>query len=369
MINLLLKKSIHVIVPWLAISFALFTSAAEPKKGWDEQTPIFKQEFDWLKLSSNEWLKGDIISMYDEELEFDSEELDMQTIDWEDVAELRSKNWQSIRMQNGTVAEGYLVLKDGNLSLVKYGETTHFELVNILSIAASAKNELDLWDGYVNLGLNVRRGNTAQFDYTFSTGIQRGSASSRFKIDYISNYSKYEDQTTKEKFVTANSDRLTLAYDWFFSQRIYLRAVDFEYTSDEVLNINYRLRYGVAVGYHLIDTKLITWDINAGPSYQTTQFIEVDEGADIENSPGLVLGTDFTYEITKDIDYEISYSVQIVNEASGQLIHHLDTGLKIDLTSKFDLDVTFYGDRTEKPNGNITEKNDYRLVVSLGYDF
>lgn len=95
----------------LIISMSAY--AKEELSNWQKPTPIFKQDFDWVKLTSDEWLKGDIVSMYDEKLEFDSDELDMQTIDWDDVAELRSKQWQSIRMFDGTIAEGYLVLKEG----------------------------------------------------------------------------------------------------------------------------------------------------------------------------------------------------------------------------------------------------------------
>ncbi len=368
------KFSINNLLAASVFFISSLTFSADSIDDWQKPTPIFKQKFDWLKLSSDEWLKGDIVSMYDKELEFDSEELDLQTIDWDDVAELRSKNWQNIRMQDGTIAEGYLVVKDGKLSLVKNGKTTYFKLIDIISIAASGKNEIDLWGGYVNLGMNLRKGNTVQFDYTFSAGMQRRSASSRFKADYIANYSKYEDQDTQTNIVTANSDRLTSTFDWFFSQKIYLRAVDFEYLTDEFLNIDYRLRYGVAVGYHLIDTSRTTWEINAGPSYQATKFKDVQENEnDSENSPGLVLGTDFSYEITNNIDYDASYNVQIVNEASGELIHHFETGLAVELTSDFDLDLILYADRTEKPKAdgsdNTPEKNDYRLVVSLGYDF
>lgn len=361
----------------LMVGLLFFSSkgfAQDGETSWQKPTPIFKQEYDWLRLSSDEWLKGDIVSMYDEELEFDSDELDIQKIDWEDVAELRSKNWQSIRMVDGTIAEGYLVVKDGKLSLVKNGQTTHYELANLLSIASSGQNERDLWDGYADIGINLREGNTVQFDYTFAAGIQRRSSSSRFKTDYTANFSKYEDQETNVKKVTANSDRLTSTYDWFFSQKVYLRAMDFEYFSDEFLNIDHRIRYGVAVGYHLVDNSTTTWDINAGPSYQKTYFKDVLEGeSDTENSPGLVLGTDFTYEVSSDIDYDASYSIQIVDEASGELIHHFETGLEVELTSDFDLDLTFYADRTEKPkkdgNGVVPEQNDYRLVISLGYDF
>jgi len=365
---------VKIFIPLLSLSLVPFGYAEEGKNQWQKPTPIFKQDFDWVKLTSDEWLKGDIVSMYDEKLEFDSDELDVQTIDWEDVAELRSKEWQSIRMFDGTIAEGFLVLKDGQLSLVKGGVTTHYESSNLLSIASSGKNERDLWDGYINVGINLREGNTVQVDYTFSAGVQRRSASSRFKADYTSNYSRYEDQDTEVTHVTADSKRLTSSYDWFFNPKVYFRAADFEYIADEFLNLEYRLHYGIAIGYHLVDTSRTTWDVNAGPSYQISKFIDVqDDASNSENSGGLTLGTDFTFEVTSDIDYEASYSVQIVDEAAGGKIHHFKTGLEIDLTNDFDLDLTFYADRTEKPKedslGEIPEKNDYRLVVSLGYDF
>lgn len=366
---------IAIIVTFLlSFMFSTFSYAEDDRSEWQKPTPVFKQDFDWIKLTSDEWLKGDIISMYDEKLEFDSDELDMQTIDLEDIAELRSKEWQSIRMFDGTIDEGYLVIKDGQLSLVKNGVTTNYEFSNLLSIASSGKNERDLWDGYVNLGINLREGNTVQFDYTFSAGIQRRSSSSRFKVDYTSDYSSYEDQDTDASTVTADSERLTSSYDWFFNPKIYFRAADFEYMADDFLNIEYRVHYGIALGYHIVDTSSTSWDVNLGPSYQKTKFIDVGpDDSDSENSLGVTLGTDFTYEVTSDIDFDVSYNVQIIDEASGGNIHHFQTGLEIDLTNDFDLDLTFYADRTENPkedsSGNTPDKNDYRLVVSLGYDF
>lgn len=370
MFSLLLKTTITALI--LLASFCSF--AEQEKSQWQKPTPVFKQDYDWVKLSSDEWLKGDIISMYDEKLEFDSDELDMQTIDLEDVAELRSKQWQSIRMFDGTIAEGYLVIKDGQLSMVKHGVTTHYNLNNLLSIASSGKNERDLWDGYINLGINLRDGNTVQADYTFSAGVQRRSASSRFKVDYTADYSRYEDQETQVTNVTADSERLTSSFDWFFNPKVYFRAADFEYIADEFLNLDYRIHYGIGLGYHIVDTSRITWDVNAGPSYQQSKFLDVQDGAsDKEDSFGLTLGTDFTFEVTSDIDYDASYSVQIVDEQAGGNIHHFETGLEIDLTNDFELDITFYADRTENPKAdssdNTPEKNDFRLVVGFGYDF
>jgi hypothetical protein len=128
------------------------------------------------------------------------------------------------------------------------------------------------------------------------------------------------------------------------------------------------------LGYHIVDTSRTSWDVNLGPSYQKSKFLSVvDDVNDSEDSLGLTLGTDFTFEFTSDIDYDASYSVQVIDEASGGNIHHFQTGLEIDLTNDFDLDLTFYADRTENPKadseGKVPEKNDFRLVVGLGYDF
>lgn len=370
MVTLLAKAFIFL----FSLALPTISYAEVDNRKWQKPTPIFKQDFDWIKLTSDEWLKGDIVSMYDEKLEFDSDELDIQTIDLEDIAELRSKQWQSIRMFDGTIAEGYLVLKEGRLSLVKHGVTSHYELSSLLSIASSGKNERDLWDGYVNVGINLREGNTVQFDYTFSAGVQRRSSSSRFKTDYTADYSRYEDQDTEEMKVTADSEHLTSSYDWFFSPKVYFRAADIEYTADEFLNLDYRIHYGIALGYHILDTSRTTWDVNIGPSYQKSKFLDVQETeSDVESSFGLTLGTDYTFEVTSDIDFDVSYSIEMVNEASGGNIHHFQTGLEIELTNDFDLDLTLYADRTENPKAdsddNIPEKNDYRLVVSFGYDF
>jgi hypothetical protein len=351
--------------------FTLFTVQAVESSA---DTSAFKQKYDWLKLSSEEWLKGDILSMYDDELDFDSKKLDLQIIDWDDVVELRSKDKLSIRMLDGTIAEGYVVVKDGKLSLVNNNVAKNYNLSDLLSITASSKREIDLWDGYLNLGANFRRGNTVQFDYTIGAGVQRRSSNSRLRIDYIANYSKFEEKEADERLVTADSTRLTSTYDWFYNQKIFFRAVDFEYFSDEFLNIDYRVSYGVSAGYHFIDNEETSWDVNVGPSYQKTQFKDVlASESKSEVSPGLALGTDFSHEITSDVDFETSYQITFVNDVSGKYLHKFETGLEVELTKRFDLDLTLYINRTKNPHaddsGNIPKQNDYRFVVSLEYDF
>jgi len=61
------------------------------------------------------------------------------------------------------------------------------------------------------------------------------------------------------------------------------------------------------------------------------------------------------------------------SRAAGETYHHSVTTLAIDLTKRFELDVSFVRDHTQNPeqesNGTIPQQNDVRLIVSLGIRF
>ncbi len=56
--------------------------------------------------------------MYDEKLEFESDEFGIVTLDWGDVSELRSRFDQQICFDNGDVKQGFLIVKEEPLVLI-----------------------------------------------------------------------------------------------------------------------------------------------------------------------------------------------------------------------------------------------------------
>lgn len=363
----------------LVASFSVQSNDDIYSASWKKPTPIFKQKYDWLGLTSDEWLKGDIIAMYDEELEFDSDEMGIQIIDMKDIAELRSKGRQSVRLEDGRIIEGHMVIRNGTLTVKNTVETLTVPVVELLSIASSSENERDLWNGEVKLAVNLRGGNTEQLDYSFHSELQRRTSTSRFKGTFWADFSESKNQDSGETEEIAKSQRLTGYYDWFFAQKVFFRVVDFEYFSDEYQNVEDRYTLGASLGYHLIDTKKQTWDVTLGPSYQRTTFTNVDVSArdetdgNNENSIVILLGSEYEYEVTKDIDFELYYQVQFVEEEAGEYIHHVTSSLEIELINDFDLELTYILDRTKNPqpneDGTIPEKDDYRFLIGLSYDF
>ena len=84
-------------------------------------------------------------------------------------------------------------------------------------------------------------------------------------------------------------------------------------------------------------------------------------------------GTTYTNELTKDIDYTMDYRFLVVKPEAGRYTHHFLTGLSIGSVGPLDVDVSFVWDRVQEPrdapSGVVPEKDDYRLIVGVGFDF
>lgn len=337
---------------------------------WSPPTPVFSQKFDWLKLRSGEWLKGDIISMYDDELEFESAEFDTIIFDWEDISELRSRFDQQIRFANGEVKQGFLIVKEEHLVLISGGTEQHYPLSELLSITSSSDERKELWDGKVSLGVDINAGNVNQLDYMASAQVQRRTPFSRFRADFIYNYSK-STRDEDEKVIT-DTGRFTTYFDWFYSSTLFFRMFDYERLTDLQQNINARDTLGISLGYHIVQNKRLQWDVTLGPSFQQTSYHNTTEEQD-QKSGVIALGTLLDYRVSSRIDYIFDYQIQFVEENSGKRNSHLKTGLEFEFSNDFELDVIFYLDRVAEPVASINttppKSNDYRLVFSLGYDF
>ena len=56
--------------------------------------------FDWIQLTNGEWFKGDLKVLYDDSLEFDSDEMGLYSFDWEDVHQVICHQSQSVRIED-----------------------------------------------------------------------------------------------------------------------------------------------------------------------------------------------------------------------------------------------------------------------------
>ncbi|WP_455204208.1 DUF481 domain-containing protein [Kaarinaea lacus] len=325
-------------------------------------------KFDWIQLTSDEWLKGEFKAMYDKRLEFDSDELDLLDLDWEDIKQVIGHRTFSLLFENGVTVFGKLRIVKDKITVTTANGDQVFTRNQLISIAPGVPKEKNYWSADISLGFNISGGNTEQLDYSAIANVKRRTAASRVMIDYIGKI------TNTREVETANNHRVNAFWDRFKSRKLYWRVITAEYYRDPFQNIADRVTAGTGVGYNVIDTSRIEWDINAGVGYQLIKYDSVELGEDIDtDTPALSLSTQYEIELNKKVDFDFGYNIQIVEESAGRYTHHFISTLETELTSSFDFDVSFVWDRTQIPqpadNGTVPKQDDYYLIISLSFEY
>jgi len=189
------------------------------------------KDFDWVQLTSGEWLKGEIKSMYSETLEFDSDKLDLLEIDWDDVKYLKSYRPSNINIEYHQPITGNLQISEDKVTISNGDEIQEFNRIELISLTPAGDNEKDLWSIKATLGLNVKGGNTQQVDYTAKFNAKRRTAKKRLLIDYIGNISKTNNDKG-ELTETINNHRLGVTYDVYVTRYFFYQPATGEYFRD-----------------------------------------------------------------------------------------------------------------------------------------
>ena len=221
-------------------------TAEEGNKDWRPPPPM-PDEWDWIQLTSGEWLKGEIIAMYDETLEFDSDELNEMTLDWGDIQEIRSGGTMQIGFADDVITTGKLLVQ-GDTVRVMGAEDRSFPRTEILTITAGAPKESNYWSGKITLGANIREGNTEQVEFSSKASIKRRTPKNRVNFDYLGNFNRTFGD------VAADNQRVTAGWNRYFSKRFFWTPAYGEFYRDPFQNIASRWTLGMGLGYTLVDS-------------------------------------------------------------------------------------------------------------------
>jgi len=357
------------VLPVFFLSILSFTGVSSAEEHW---TPA-ATEYDWVQLTSGEWLKGEMKAMYSEKLEFDSDKLDLLSIDWDDVQYLKSYRPSQINIENSDPVSGILQISGDDVQVTDGDKTSTYDRIELISFSPAGNREVDLWALKFTLSLNVRSGNTQQVDYTAQVSAKRRTAKSRLFIDYIGNISK-TDTTSGSLEETINNHRVTGGLDIYATRYFFYTPVSGEYYRDPFQNIDSRLTLGLGVGYTFYDTAQLEWRVNGGPAIIRTRYVSVQAGEDDEvTTAALTLGTDVDVEINSKMDFIFKYNIQASKAEAGGYTHHMIATIENELTGHLDLNASIIWDRISQPTednaGNRPEPDDYRFLFGVSYTY
>lgn len=339
-----------------------FDSSAKPPEIW--QPPSFDvQQWDWIQLDTGEWVKGRIKVLHEESVEIDSDHFDLISIDWEDVAYIRTGRVMSVLLDGGEVILGRLTTESGKL--VVGGEPVEFP--QVVGIASASPREFDLWSADVSVGLNFRSGNVEQKDLNSKVSLKRRTVKNNTRMSYTGNYSESESEQL------ANNHTASLSHDYRISHKWFFRAIQAEYYRDPFQNREAEWTVGFGAGYQIFDTPKLDWTVSAGPGYQRTEYVDVVEGEDrTVSTAAFLVGTFYDQDITDDIEFHADYQVTLTESKAGRAKHDFYIALDVDLTSRLDLRLAGSWKRIESPqpdsDGITPQKDDFIATLGLALE-
>lgn len=352
----------------ILLNFPLLCPAAADS---GERTGSFvppPDNFSWIQLTSDEWLKGDIISLFNEVLIFDSDNLGELKIDWEDVRILRSHGSYEVSFPDNSTSNGALLIEGDRVQIIRDQDVEKVSREEVVALAVTVRREIDRWDADFGFGLNVRRGNSSTFESNLSAGFVRRTSISRLVGDYLGSFNETEGVEV------ARSHRANMTLDRHLRGSLFWRVANLEYLQDPFVNLRHQATLETGLGYSVYESAKSTWEVIGGVGANYTQYISVAEGeSDQKTSPVITVGTTFETELTSWIDFDVGLGTTLLDEASGKYQHHLISTLSTDLIGDVDLDVTLVWDRLQQPqqreDGTFPQQDDFRLVFGLGYEF
>jgi putative salt-induced outer membrane protein YdiY len=332
----------------------------------------FGDTFDWVRMVSGEWLKGEMKRMRDDNLEFDSDKLDMQNIDFADVTHVHSPVVNTYVFDDRISATGRAVITPDKIIVETDEGTKTFLRSELESIVAGGEREKDWWSMKLRFGLTLNKGNTDQLTYDIKFNTRREDKMTLLDLTYNASFGQTGGTQNVNRHLGEEDFKVFLSSRWFvvplFGQLF----------NDRFQNIQLRATPAAGAGVHIIDKPNVKWDFQTGVGYQYLNYLDTTTlpvgSPNPQNDAFIPLYTYADFDITGDIDFTVSWLTNLVVTTIGNTNHTGKADLAIELTSVLDLDIAFLYLRTEDPApppdpmDPAIKKNDYQLVVGIALE-
>jgi putative salt-induced outer membrane protein YdiY len=340
----------------------------ETKRGLPAEFTInFGDVYDWLQLNSGEWLKGNLKRMREDELEFDSDKLDLLKFSWDDVDRLQSPHVNTYVFDDNVDVVGRAVVTKDKVLIQTVDGVQSFPRSELLSIVEGGPRELNWWSTRLGLGFSANAGNTNQGSLAMYFQLTRADYRTRSRVRYDGTIGYANGEENVNRHIGTAEVLLYISRRWYFA------PAAAQLLNDRFQNIHFRATPGAAAGVHVFDTKKVEWDLESGLGYQYIQFLSAAAGVENPQNDGFVsFGTWAEFEFVDDVKLEIEWRTNVVYTTIGNTNHTGRAKFSVEITDIFDFETSFLFLRTEDPppreDGTTPESNDYQLIVSVALE-
>lgn len=324
----------------------------------------FGDEFDWIRLASGEWLRGNLERMRDGALEFDSSELKLLTYDWKKTRELHSPKVNTYSFTDGTELVGPAMINEEFIMVQTVDGTVIRPRPELSAIIEHTPRERNYWSTVLRFGVSGNAGNARNLTFNTFWQLVREDALTRAALTYDGTFGKADRAEVANRHLGSGD------VDIYIHPILYIKALTGQLLYDKFQNIRLRATPAAGIGVNIITTYVVDWDFETAPGYQYLSLL--DPGATVENpqSDGYWMFRMFAdIDFTDDIQLILDWRTNLVFTTIGNTNHFGSLDFSVRVTSILFLDTSFLFFRTEQPfprsDGTVPKKNDYQFVVSI----
>ena len=325
----------------------------------------FGDEKDWVRLASGEWLRGNIERMRDGSMEFNSDEIKLITYDWKKVQELHSPRANTYNFTDGTDLTGPAMVNEEFVVVQTVDGMVTRPRGELQAIIEHTRRERNYWSTVLRFGLSGNAGNTENLTLNAFWQLVREDTLTRAAITYDGTFG------TASRAEVANRHLAGGDVDIFVHPIIYVKALTGQLLYDKFQNVRLRATPATGVGFQLITTYVVNWDLEFAPlGYQYLSLI--DPAAAVENPQNdayMMFRMFADIDFSDDIQLLLEWRTNLVYTTIGNTNHVGSLDFTVRVTTLLHLNTSFLYLRTEQPfprsDGTIPKQNDYQIVFGI----
>lgn len=292
-----------------------------------------------------------------EDLVVDTKYMDDVVIDWDAIERIEGTADVNVELFSGENVSGTLSLEEGALYVLTEAERRLIAPEQVFEIDQYTARWLDGLSAYVDLGLNLVRGNNQVTQVTYGGGISYDA--NRFETG-IETSLIVNEQTDAE-----DTRRWTLRS--FYNHRIarhWSMGGLYQFESDDQQQLIGRSLLAAKLDNRVLNDRVQRLTLSGGFALNQENF----ERRNVNESLEGLLGTVYRLRSPWDIDFDATLYVLPSLSQSGRIRVQFDSSLSTDLLGDLDFKLTYYNRYDNQPPVDVGEF-DYGVTLALGYDF
>jgi hypothetical protein len=262
---------------------------------------------DQLTMKNGDRFTGTVVKTEGADLFFKSEYAGVIKIPFDAVVSITSSAPLSVGTKDGEVLVGTITTSDDKLEIMTTGTgrllvpKSSVQFIRSKDEQASVEAQieryrnpslLDLWNGTVDLGYSLSKGNAETSTVSVSANAARTTKRDKISTYFTSLYASTD--TDRVAITTANAIRGGVAYNLDISPKGFVFvSTDLEY--DQFQNLDLRFAPAGGFGYHVIRTDPTILDLSGGASLNREFF-----STGLKRTSGeILLGQELTHKFSK----------------------------------------------------------------------